>query len=70
MPDDTLESEPETVLLEIPTGDWEMILDYIYGNLEWDSDSDETETMRAAMNRIRNAHYFYHIERKSEHGIE
>lgn len=54
MPDDIQESQSETVLLEIPRDDWEMILDYIYGSLEWDSDTDEKEAMHAAMNRIRN----------------
>lgn len=55
MPDDVQESQSETVLLEIPRDDWEMILDYIYGNLEWDSNSPEKEAMYAAMGRIRNA---------------
>ena len=69
MPDDKLESEPETVLLEIPRDDWTMILDYIYGNLEWDNNSPGKEAMYAAMNRIRNAHYFYHMQKKSEPSI-
>ena len=55
MSNDIQESQSETVLLEIPRGDWEMILDYIYGNLEWDSASPEKAAMYAAMRRIRKA---------------
>ncbi len=69
MTEDKLRIESETVLLEIPRDDWTMILDYIYGNLEWDSNSPGKEAMYAAMGRIRNAHYFYDIQEKSEPGI-
>ena len=44
---------PEKVVLEIQSDDWELILDYIYSNLEWDSDGQENREMRAAMDRIR-----------------
>ena len=60
----------DPVLLEISRDDWILILDYIYGNSEWDSNSPEKEAMYAAMDRIRNAHYFYNIERKDEPGLQ
>ena len=41
MPDDTQEAQSDMVLLRMPRDDWSMIMDYIYGNLGWDSDSDE-----------------------------
>ena len=53
MPDDTQEAQSDMVLLRMPRDDWSMIMDYIYGNLGWDSDSDEKSAMYAAMNRVR-----------------
>ena len=60
----------DPVLLEISRDDWILILDYIYNNLEYDSESDAKNDMIAAMDRIRNAHYFYNIERKDEPGLQ
>lgn len=69
MTEDKIESVSETILLAVPSDAWAMILDYIYCNLEWDSNSPEKEAMYAAMNRISNAHYFYEIQEKGQPGI-
>ena len=66
---ENLQPYTDPVLLEISRDDWIMILDYIYGNLEWNSSSPEKEAMFAAMDRIRNANYFYTIETKDEPGL-
>ena len=44
--------DANTVVIKIGADDWETILDYVYGNIDYDSE-EESEGIRAAMNNIR-----------------
>lgn len=46
-------STPEKVVLEISSDAWEIILNYVYSNLEWDDDSPEKQKVLDALDQIR-----------------
>ena len=43
----------EKVVLDISLDAWEIILDYVYSNLECDSDSTEKQKVLDALDQIR-----------------
>ena len=43
----------EKVVLDISLDAWEIILDYVYSNLEWDGDSPEKQKVLDALDQIR-----------------
>lgn len=53
MPDDEL--NVQTLLVEIPIDAYKLVLDYIYTNLYWDSDSLEKQEVVAALCEIEDA---------------
>ena len=44
--------DENTVILKIDAEDWDTILDYVYGNIDYDSD-EESDGIRKAMDNIR-----------------
>ena len=52
MSKDKSEQEQKMVQLELPLDAYRLILDYVHGNLEWDSESEKKQEMYDALNTI------------------